>query len=224
MNTNNYKIIQLTVISILMWAIIGCTNSSTDANISTPYYHLSDEFTDYCWFDEGSYWVFQDDSTLVTDTVRVTGVLESKRFHNQQTAYNYEAVEISINSNSFDIAEYELTAGNFEVTPGEMNSLLRLYKSDGSYHLLFLPQFAFEEEVIMGDEIGTYTNIELLTTFEINNRTYNDVYHTRVVISVNNSVEYNYWVAKNHSLIKAVSEINGQTTSISLVNDNLINH
>lgn len=105
-----------------------------------------------------------------------------------------------------------------------MNSLLRLYKSDGSYHLVFLPQFPFGEEEIMGDEIGTYTNIEMLDNFELNNRTYSNVYHTRVVILHNNTIEYNYWIAKNHSLIKAMSQINGVTTSIFLIKDNLIRH
>jgi hypothetical protein len=126
-----------------------------------------------------------------------------------------------IASNVFNITRYELTANNFEPELTSMNSLFRLYKTDGSYHLIFLPQYPMGESVIIGDEIGTYTNVEIMNTFEVNNITYQNVYHTRIVVSSTNT-EYNYWIAKYHSLIKATSIIDGQTTSISLKSDHLL--
>jgi len=219
MHAKYLKAIVLTPILAVVLLISGCSNS-TNNNI-TPYYTISEEFTDYCWFEAGSYWVFQDDSTLLTDTIKVNNVTETKRFHNEHGTFNYQAVEMYTSSVIFDFTKYELTAGNSEPKLTGMNSLLRLYKNDGSYHLVFLPQYPVGEEIDMGNETGYYTNIEILNTFFLNGTTYQDVYHTRVKIPAKNS-EYNYWIAKYHSIIYATIKIDGQTSSISLKSDHLI--
>ncbi len=220
MNTKYINIGLLTSLGLLLSIITGCF-PKTNTNTITPTFEISEDFADYCWFETGSYWVFQNDSTLFTDTIKITNLVETNRFHNEQDGFYYQAIELYTNSNSFDITRYELTAGTYTVNQGEMNSLLRIYKSDASYHLVFLPQYAIGDEQIMGDEIGTYTNMEKLESFELNNKVYQDVYHTRVVISLTNT-EYHYWIAKYHSLIKATSIIDGQTSSISLKSDHLI--
>ena len=217
-----YLKITISVTTILILFILsGCFNSNT--NNSTPYYTISDEFANYCWFETGSYWVFQNDNTLVTDTIKISDVVETKRFHNENGGFNYQAVEMYTTSNGFDISRYEITAGNFEAKQGAMNSLLRLYKYDGTYQIVFLPQYSLGEEIILGDEIGVYTNVEIMTSFELNNKTYQDVYHTKVVISSTNS-EYHYWIAKYHGLIKVTSTIDGQTSSISVKSDLLVGY
>ena len=220
MNTKYFKTIIFSAISIVLLIITGCF-PKTNTDTITPYYTISDDFANYCRFETGSYWIFQDDSTLLTDTIKVIDVVETKRFHNEKGGFNYQAVEIFTSSNSFDITKYEITAGSSEPELTTMNSLLRLYKSDGSYHLVFLPQYPVGEEVLMGDDNGNYTNIEILHTMALNSVTYQDVYHTRVVIPARNT-EYNYWIAKYHSLIKATSIIDGQTSSISSKSDHLI--
>ncbi len=219
MHTKYQKTIVITPIIAIMLIISGCFNSNTSN--STPYYILSEEFSDYCWFEKGSYWVFQNDITLVTDTIKISDIVETKRFHNENGGFNYQAVEMYTSTNGFDITKYELTANNHEPELTSMNSLFRLYKNDGSYYLVFLPQYPMGESINMGDEIGTYTNVEILNSFELNNISYQNVYHTRVVVSSTNT-EYNYWIAKYHSLIKATSKIDGQTTSISVKSDHLI--
>jgi len=223
MNSKSLKVHIILLIGFFTMIFSSCSDNPGPVE-SIPYFKVSSEFANYCWFDSNSYWVFQDDTTLTIDTVSISNVLVTKRFHTQPIDYNYQAVEMFISSNLFTFSEYELTAGNYEVADGEMNSLLRLYKSDGSYQLVFLPQYPFGEEVIMGDEIGTYTNIEKVNSFWLNDIEYSNVYHTRVVITNNNSVEYDYWIAKNHGIIKAVSNVNGQTSSVSLKSDNVINH
>jgi len=203
---------------IVLLLTSGCLR---DIDNSIPYSEISEEFADYCWFEIGSYWVFQNDSTLLTDTVKIDNLLESSRLHNQGKSFNYQAIELFLANNSFNISKYELTAGSPETTSSNMNSLLRLYKDDGSYHLVFLPQYAVGEVVNMGVDIGNYTNIEILESYVLNSKTYHNVYHTRVVIPSKDS-EYNYWIAKNHGIIKAVSTINEETTSISVTDDYLM--
>lgn len=218
MNSSYKKVSLIVFTGIAISIITGCFNS----NKGIPYYTISEDFADYCWFEEGSYWIFQNDSTLVTDSVRIDDVRESKRFNPVEVDYNYQAVEIFTTANVSGITQHELTAGDYETIQGEMNSLLRLHKDDGSYELVFSPQYAIGEEIILGDDIGLYTNIEIIESFELNGNTYNDVYHTRVIKKVGTNIEYNYWIAKNYSLIKSVSTINGQTTSISLQSANLV--
>jgi len=219
MYTKYLKGLAITQIITIILIISSCSDT-TGTSDTLPYYTISEEFNDYCWFDSSSYWVFQNDSTLFTDTIKIMDIDDTKRFHDEQGGFNYQAVELFTKSNAFNISEYELTAGNSEPNPGSMNSLLRLYKNDSSYQLVFLPQYPLGEEIIMGEEIGVYTNIEFFESLWLNDKTYHDVYHTNVVISSKNTV-YNYWIAKNHGIIKTNSTIDDQTISISLISDQL---
>lgn len=220
MNTVFEKIVITIIISMTVTVFTGCFKSADNA----PYYTISNEFAAYCWFEEDSYWIFQNDSTMIKDSVKIVETSSSIRLHNDTTAYNYQAAELFLNQNIFSIARLELTAGNYEVDPGKMNSLLRLYNNDGFYFRVFSPEYAMGEEIILGDAIGTYTNVELIESFELNGKTYNDVYHTRIVVSVNDNVEYNYWIAKNNGLVKALTIGDEDTISISLVSSSLIPH
>jgi len=215
------NLIIFAVIVLIVGVITSCSTPSQPNPI--PYYKISDNFKSYCLFDTNSYWVYIDDATLVTDTVKINDIVETKRLNQDNVKFNYQAIEMLTNENYFGISNLEITAGEYEVKAGEMNSLLRMYKTDGSYHLVFLPQYPYGDEIIMGDDIGVYTNIEKIDSFELNNHTYNDVYHTRVVVSKNTVTEYNYWIAKNYGVIKIVKVSNGTTSSVSLQTSNLIN-
>jgi hypothetical protein len=220
MYTTLSKFIIVIIIAFSAISFSGCFSSSN----GIPYYAISDEFAGYCWFQEGSYWIYQNDSTLVNDSILITEVREHKRFNPESIDYNYQAVEMFTNTNNFNVAHHELTAGSFEVEPGEMNSLLRIYFNDGTYQLIFSPEYPLGEEIILGDELGNYTNVEIIDEYQLNGNTYNQVYHTRIVVSVAANIEYNYWIAKNYSLIKSVTNNNGQVTSLSLLSGNMIPH
>ena len=116
-------IVKYSLVVILGLTIIiqsGCFSSSN----GIPYYTISDEFASYCWFQTGSSWVYQNDSTLDVGTITISDVNESKRFNPENTDYNYQAVEMFTSATAFDISRHELTAGDFAVEPGDMNSLL----------------------------------------------------------------------------------------------------
>ncbi len=217
MRINFMKLRMSAAILFVSLALSGCFNS----NSSIPYYVISDEFAEFCWFETNSWWYFQNDSTLSADTVRILEVNNSQRFDTDDHSYNYEAVEQFLNSSAFQITEFELTAGNYEADSGVMNSLMRMYFSDGSYEHVFTPQYSIGEEIILGDDIGVYTNVSVESSMEINGNTYTDVWHTRRVVSVNMNAEYNYWIAKNYGLVKRTANIEGEMHSFSLVSSNL---
>jgi len=200
--------------------LTGCFSSGE----GIPYYTLSQEFTNYCWFEANSYWIYQNDSTLATDTIKITEVKDSKRFNPQNVDYNYQAVDMYMKTSIFGFSRHELTAGDYETAANEMNSLLRLYKDDGSYYLVFSPKYAIGEEIDLGVGVGLYTNVEIIGSFELNGNTYSDVYHTKIIMEGSTGAEFNYWIAKNFSLVKSVITSNGQTISISLKSANLIAH
>lgn len=210
--------IKLTIILFIGLSISVITSCNSET--AKPYYLISDEFADYCFFREGSSWVFQNDSTLTSDSVDISEITESKRYASTPTQHHYQAVDMFPNNNDFNIARYEITAGSSKVASGEMNSLLRVYFENGDYQLVFSPEYPLGEEIIMGDAIGVYENVEIIINYELLNNTYAEVWHTRVVVS--NSIEYDYWIAKNHGLIKTVTTTENQTTSISLVESSLI--
>lgn len=210
MNSTSIKIILFLLLGSYIYS--GCNQNSSPK----PYYLISDEFKEYCYFSDSSHWVFQNDSTLAIDSVIISEVKDSKRFVSEPTQYNYQAVDMFTSNNVFNISRYEITAGNAKPKAGEMNSLFRLYFEDGTYHIVFSPKYPMGEEIILGDAIGDYTNVEIIENFQLNGNSFKDVWHTKVVISLNNDIEYDYWIAKNYGLIKIVETIDGQTTSISL--------
>lgn len=215
LNTIKFSITLLLGLTII---ISGCSNNNT----AKPYYLISDEFAEYCYFQEGSSWIFQNDSILATDSVNISEITEVKRYASSPIQHHYQAIDMFTGNNEFNIARYEITAGSYKPDDGEMNSLLRLYFKNESYQLIFSPKYPLGEEIILGDAIGVYENVEIIENYELLNNTYEDVWHTRIIVSVNDNIEYNYWIAKNHGLIKSVTNNNGQITSISLVDSNLI--
>jgi len=217
MNPNSIKSV-LAIISItILIFLYGCF----PAEKAIPYYTISEEFSSYCWFDTTSSWNYQNDSILSMSTVTIDEVTDIKRLSIVNENFHYQAVEMFAKSNDLKISKYELTAGDYSSTSGEMNSLLRAYYDDGSYQIIFSPKYPIGEDVILGDEIGTYTNVEIINNFDVLGNIYNNVYHTRIVISVNADIEYNYWIAPNYGIIKSVTSVDGQTTSISLKSSNL---
>ena len=208
----------LTIIKIFVLLVLtsGCTSSS-----SIPTYKVSSLFKSYCLFETGSYWVFSNETAPSTDTIRVGEVNTSTRFNPATNDYRYEAIEMSISNNPLSMETFEITAGNTQVEAGHMNSLLRLYLQDGSYFLIFSPQYPIGEEIPLGETIGQYTNVEIIPTYTLNNKTYSDVYHTQVIMNSLNT-EYHYYIAKNHGLIRYTVKNETTEYAYSIVNSSLI--
>ncbi len=217
MNNSHTKSLIATITILILSIIYGCF----PAEKGIPNYTISDEFSSYCWFDTTSIWVYQNDSTLSLDSIIIDDVTNKQRQNIINSNYFYQAVEMFPATNFLSILKYELTAGDFSPAEGEMNSLLRIYFEDGTYQIVFSPEYPIGEEVILGDLIGNYTNVEIIPSFNLHDNTYNNVYHTRVVISAGSNIEFDYWIAPNYGIIKYVANVNGTITSLSLKSSNL---
>ncbi len=184
------------ILLVLMLVVAGCSTSST-----IPTYKISDLFKSYCLFQPGSYWIYTNDEEPSSDRISVGEIDESTRFDPSTNDYRYEAIEMSINDNPLNIKTIELTAGSTQVETGKMNSLMRMYMTDGSYFLVFSPQYPLGEEIPLGETIGRYTNVEILDSLTILGNVYTEVYHTQVMMDATGTA-YQYYIAKNYGLVR----------------------
>lgn len=217
---------KLTIKLLMLFSIIICIpifNGCLGTGGGVPYYTISNEFAAYCWFDENSKWTYLNEKTGVTGDIIVGEVFESKRFNPENEDYNYQAVEMTIIDNVFNMTKQELTAGNYQVSEGEMNSLLRYYYTGGAYQLIFMPQYPIGEEVILGTELGVYTNVAVIPQMVVNEKPYPEVWHTNIVIDQSDT-RMNFYVAKGYGLIKSEIIVDADTTIMSLVSSSLIPH
>lgn len=213
-----YKLTSLTVIVLISIFLNGCLGTSQ----GIPYYTISDEFAQYCWFEAGSKWTYQNDQTEESGDVIIGEVLESQRFNPENEDYNYQAVEMILMNNVFNLSKIELTAGDYQAGEGEMNSLMRFYYTDSTYQLIFMPQYPIGEEIILGDQLGSYLNMEIMPTYEVLGTSYPEVWHTRIVTS-SPSVELHFFVAKGYGLVQSRKVVSGEPEeTMSLKSSSLV--
>lgn len=204
-----------TMVFLLIIFATGCSSTS-----SVPSYKISDLFKSYCYFESGSSWTYTNDSTPSTDKVTISEINEYTRFEPSSDDYRYQAIEINLDDNPLNMTLFELTAGTTQVETGKMNSLFRMYLEDGSYYLVFSPQYTLGEEISLGETIGRYTNVEILNTMTIYDNTYESVYHTRVIMDATGS-EYHYYIAKNYGLVRFTVSTSQEQYSYSLKSSSL---
>ncbi len=217
-----FKLGLTALIAVVFLSINGCLGTSQ----GIPYYTISDEFAEYCWFGENSKWTYEfidTASNVITDDVAIGEVIESQRFNPENEDYNYQAVEMIITDNEFGISKIELTAGDYKAGEGEMNSLMRFYYTDSTYQLIFMPQHPIGEEVILGAELGIYTNVAVLDTYSTFLGTeYTEVWHTRINVSSPSTKNMNFFIAKGYGLVEFKSSLGSKETVFTLKSSNLV--
>jgi len=211
---NIHSLAAKTIVLLMVFAV-GCSTSTT-----IPTYKISDLFKSYCLFQPGSYWIYTNDSVPSSDRISIGEIEESTRFDPTTNDYRYEAIQMSINDNPLNISMFELTAGNTPVESGKMNSLMRMYMNDGSYFLVFSPQYPIGEEIPLGETIGRYTNVEILDSLTIMDHTFTEVYHTRVIMDATGTA-YQYYIAKNYGLVRFSATSDTHTYSYSVKSSSL---
>lgn len=187
------------------------------------YYKLSDEFKSYCLFETDSQWEYQSSLLEQTEDVNVVDIQENVWQNTFGETFNYEAIDMIMDDNELGISMIEITAGSTENSTADMNSLMWVFYSDGDYRLVFAPQYPLGEEQILGEHEGVYENVEILPEMWLDEKTYTDVYHTRVTDKFEIGMgDFDFYLAKNHGLIKMQNILDGDTTILQLVNSSLI--
>ncbi len=189
------------------------------------YYELSAEFLNYCYFEPGSYWVYQKNNTNVFDsividsTISYTGV--NGLTEESENSFKYDAIEELVQiPNKQNIRKWEIAAslktniGGNEIS----NELLRLYFND-RYNIILYPNVPEGVKVDFGSKEGYYENIAHFSQFSIPGNTFSDVYHTRVYDSLHpGGIRISdYYIARNHGIITYTYQSPTDTVSWKLV-------
>ncbi len=217
--------------SFIFIVLVGCGFSFAACNItssnSTPYYHFSKTAQDYCLFSKGTNWTYKNDQTGTTYKISINKLNSYVGFHVKNpltNAYSYDAVEMQYDSNGLQLSKALITAGPTLAGNTEANDLYRIFWNDSSFILAFAPGYTMGEEQRLGGEEGLYTNLEVLSTFSVNNKEFSNVYHTQVIKAENNadSARYEFYFAPHNGLIKWMKVYKGVTISYSLQSDSIV--
>ena len=188
-----------------------------------PFYELSDEFKSYTLFQPTSSWEYQSSLLPTTETVSIGNLIEETRTQSDNVTFKYEAIDMLMSLNDIGITMIEITAGSTLNSTSSMNSLMRVFFISGDYRLVFAPQYPLGEEQIIGEQEGVYENVEIIPSLQLGDKTYSDVYHTRITDQFDYGMgDFDFYIAKYHGLVKMQNIVNGDTTVIQLVNSSLI--
>jgi len=216
------KISLLLPIPIVILTLL-LTNSCNKRVTPIPTYNITNEFKSYCLFQPGSNWDYY--SSELNDTVKInlSELTEDEWYNNVGEIYNYEAIDMYFSNNDLGFYMIEITAGSTLDAVNPMNSLMRIFFDNGDYRLVFDAKYPLGEEQIVGQQEGVYENVEILPSMELHGNTYSDVYHTRVTDFYNQGFgDFDFYIAKNHGLIKMRNIVNNDTIVTELINSNPI--
>jgi|GEM_PF-1003961 len=222
------------VLFIAIFAFSGCSKLFNGSN-SNPYYKIPQEFKNYCLFDKGSQWTYQDDSTGKTYNLTVGSIGSLIAFQSQNPstpAYSYDVIQMKMDSNTLNITKENVYATRILSDTTHMNGLLRIFfanKTDSSFVLAFAPQYPLRQPQLLGGREGVYTNMEIMPYFSAGQKKYYSVYHSRDKFpkfiqgkQTMDSVTMNFYIAKHYGIIKWTTTYKGDTHSYSLVESKLI--
>jgi hypothetical protein len=204
-------------INLSLFIFLGCLLFSCKKE--PEFYPISDNFKGWFLFQNGSYWVFQNDSTGTLDSVYLTSTPKSYRVPGSQKSDPIlEAIFVQYHSSFFEAIDVVSgISGNdylsviFFSTTNEILGLIYNLPVPGTYSRLYLGKGIL------------FQNLLFYPNFELNIKNYNSVYQTRCT-NINNyrTDTYNFYFAKNVGLIKLSGTWNDTTRSWSLIRHSVI--
>lgn len=204
------------VLFITVASLSGCNSLFKN---DTPYYKISQSMKNYCYFEKGSFWIYQNDSTgVVTDSVIVSDINSYIAFHAldaNSAAFNYDAIEASYNTNPL-----VYMTGIYAGKPGGngQGGLYRIFFTKDTFALAMAPGFNIGEPQLIGGMEGVYTNIDSAASLSFNGFNFSDVFHTQEKVSMNgaDTTRFDFYFAPHYGLVKWVKSYHGTTASYSL--------
>lgn len=196
-------------LSLLILLLMGIFLSF--CNKEAKHYYISEEFKSWCSFNKGSYWIYQNDSTLIQDSLFLTkdpSILDVP-YRLDKGAPTYQHITILFMSQFFN--QCRLVTG-----PGGLELLdMIIYSNEEPLGLVATPtQYFVPSWSNIPD--GGYKTLVYDSTFTIGSVKYLNVVHTQ--FSYDGKLKkYNFSFAKHVGLIKFVFESSDSTVSWSLI-------
>ncbi|MBE0651405.1 MAG: hypothetical protein IH595_11255 [Bacteroidales bacterium] len=228
MNKYSFKLLVFIGLITAPFLFEGC-NSLFKGN--NPYYKVTSQFRNFCYFNNGSEWTYQNDSTGIPFKLAVNDINTYVGFQSQNPStpsFSYDVIEMLLDSNSMNMTKEVVSATNILSDTTTMNSLLRIFYADSSFVLAFAPQYPLRETQIIGGAEGLYTNMEIMPYYNVLGKKYDNVYHSQdkfpKIINgtyTNDSVTMDFYIAEHYGIIKWTALYKGKTSSYSLVSSDL---
>jgi hypothetical protein len=189
---------------ILVFLFINSCNKE-----ETEHIRVSNEFKRWTVFPNGSYWIFQNDSTLAIDSVFVQG---NPRFldvpaYGSKDNFTLETIEMSYSSVFLSSTSQNVGQGGRETYYIRMynNSIMPLIASSGDNFISYIPS---------GNEGNTLMILSLFSTYYIGQEQYHPVVSTQYSGS---GKKWTCWFARDIGLIKVTGENTNPDFSWSLL-------
>ena len=228
MNKHSIKWLTVLVLLALGFLFSGCNNLFKGSN---PYYKVTPEFKNFCYFNVGSEWTYQNDSTGVPFTLTVKSINTYIGFQVQNPStpsYSFDVIEMLLDNNSMSMTKESIFATTILSDTTRMNDIYRIFYSDSTFVLAFAPQYLLRKTQIIGGQEGLYTNMEIMPYYLVQEKKYDNVYHSQDKfpkfingVETNDSVTMNFYIAEHYGIIKWTALYKGKTSSYSLINSNL---
>jgi hypothetical protein len=222
------KIIYIFIFGIYFLLFLPSCHKTTSPGTPKPDYDFSAISKEYIYFDLGSKWTYQDDSTMQKSVVEIFSSNEEIRTSaggGTAPQYTYRAYWMWYSANNVNMQKGEGFASNFNVSESIPNSAERIYFINGEYKIAFAPFYPVGTEIDLGGKEGIFVNKNFMQSMTLNGKTYNEVYHS-ITKDYNQSppdtIYYHFYFARNYGMIKYVVIGKDKTTSISLVESSLI--
>lgn len=216
MNKLSIKFLTLTSLIIIIICFFSC-NKAFKTDI--PYYKITDSLKLYTYFQEGSKWIYLNDTTKNLDSIEIDKVENDNAYHaadNVDGEFNYEIIELNYLPNVFNLSKGVLYAGplldNFK-----NSEVYRLIYTDSSFILPFAPGYPLGTIQNFGGQEGVYRNIEIIPSMTLNGIDFSNVYHTEEEVTDGDQVTYyEFYFAPKYGLVKWTKTNTTNTESYSL--------
>ena len=213
MNKLSIKIFKL---AILLGIAVTFTGCNTLFQNDTPYYKISALTKDYCNFEKGTQWVYQNDSTNAVDTIEIDNVNSYVAYHTvdatSSTSFRYDVIEMNYKTNGLNFVKGTIYAG------ADTNDLYRIFFSDTTFLLALAPGFPTGDPQLLGGQEGVYTNKDVIPDMTLNGLHFTDILHSqeKVALDGGDTTRYELYLAPQYGLVKWTKTYQGNTVSYSL--------
>ena len=182
------------LLSIVILLLIGCKkdNEPVPVIIQNPGYLISPECKAWTMFQPGTYWVYLNEKTQVSDcTYYKHGLYFNKtKYSDGFHEYNW----FFVNSKVFT---------KFSLQGGKSGNNLTVTLASNPYYQIALTQKSLEDSITHDSVPGlcTYTLVEKIPSYSLDGNNFTNVIHTKSRYQNSDVLFYEYYWARNIGII-----------------------
>lgn len=178
--------------TLSQWFCVSCKKNEM------PHYTLFGEILNYANFQKGSYWIYYNNQTQLTDSTYITDHEFETKTSINPSEYQYDQITINFASKVYS---------KFEISASDDEGFLAVYTADSSAGVLATGMFT-------GSPIYQNWDVAFYPTYLVNGIPYSTVYHSKAdLLSISRGqISTDCYYAKNVGIIRLITTTNLDTT------------